>query len=140
MTPLVIDASVLIKLFIAEEESREATAATKTADALLAPDLLWAEVGNVLWKYVRRGNLSASEAQQITADMLQMPIEVVASRELVESALAIAVETNRTVYDCIYLALAIDRKCRLATADLRFANALASTPFSKHVRHITKLR
>ena len=48
MTRWVIDTSVLIKLFVDEEGSRQAVASIKPADELFAPDLIWAEVGNVL--------------------------------------------------------------------------------------------
>jgi predicted nucleic acid-binding protein len=44
------------------------------------------------------------------------------------------------VYDCLYLALALDRKCRLVTADARFVNALAVTPFARNLRHVSKVR
>jgi hypothetical protein len=59
---------------------------------------------------------------------------------LLAPALELAIATDRTVHDCMYLALAIDRKCRVVTADERFVDALSSTPFSKHIRHVTKLR
>ena len=43
-------------------------------------------------------------------------------------ALEIAMETDRTVYDSIYLALAISNQCQV-TADLRFYNSLKNTNF-----------
>ncbi len=136
MTRWVIDASVLIKLFINEQGSQEAAAAIKDADELLAPDLLWPEVGNVIWKYVRRGHLNAEDAEAIVSDMLQMPIETAESREFIEPALAIALSTGRTVYDSLYLALAIDRKSALLTADQKFAATLAKTPYAKSIRSV----
>jgi predicted nucleic acid-binding protein len=138
MSRWVIDASVLVKLFIEEDGSREAAATLKPNDVLLAPDLLWSEVGNILWKYVRRGDLSPEDAEQLLDDMLQMPIEITCAADVVESALRIAIETDRTVYDCLYLSVAIDRKCRLLTADERFVNSLAKTPFAKHIQHVAK--
>jgi hypothetical protein len=36
--------------------------------------------------------------------------------------------------------MAIDRKCRLITADERFVNALAGTPVAKHIRHVANGR
>jgi len=36
--------------------------------------------------------------------------------------------------------MAIDRKCRLITADERFVNALARTPFAKRIRHVANVR
>jgi predicted nucleic acid-binding protein len=37
---------------------------------------------------------------------------------------ALAIEHKRSVYDCEYLALALDGSCDLITADRRFYNAL----------------
>jgi predicted nucleic acid-binding protein len=134
MTRWVIDASVLVKLFIEEEGSSEAAALLKPTDELFAPDLLWAEVSNIIWKYARRGEVSAGDAKAIVADMLQMPIETESCRELTESALEIAIATNRTVYDALYLALAIDRQMQMLTADEKLANALSKTSYAGHIQ------
>ena len=42
-------------------------------------------------------------------------------------AVRLALALDRPVYDCMYLALAHRLGARMVTADLRFANALAST-------------
>lgn len=46
-----------------------------------------------------------------------------------QRALALAFENRRSVYECEYLALALDEGCDLITADERFYNAL-HTKFS----------
>lgn len=97
-------------------------------------------MANVAWKRFGRGELKGDEAAAIVDDLLRMPLTVVSSQTLVAPALQLAVATSRTVYDCLYLALAIDRKCKLVTADERFANALAGTAFGKHVRHLAAVR
>lgn len=134
MSAIVLDASVLIKLYINEAGSRRAVNAVKKADALLAPDLLWSEAGNILWKYVRRDELEADTAAPILRDMRQMPIAVTPSADLIEPALELAVQTDRTVYDSLYVALAVQAGAVLLTADQRLANALADGPLGKFVR------
>lgn len=52
---LVIDASVAIKWYVPEAGSQEASAILDRPETLLAPDLLAAEFGNVLWKKVSAG-------------------------------------------------------------------------------------
>lgn len=136
MSKLVLDASVLIKLYINEDGSRRAVNAVKHADALLAPDLLWAETGNILWKYARRGELDADAATAMLGDMLQMPIVVTASAELMPLALELAMQTDRTVYDCLYLALAVQTKGVMLTADERLVNALTGLPVGKFVKRL----
>jgi len=136
MKSCVIDASVLIKLYIEEKHSSAALRQVKAARQWIAPDLLWAEVGNVLWKYVRRDALTPAQADELLQDMLRMPIHVVPVSQVVEAAMIFAVQTDRTVYDCVYLATAIQSRSVMLTADQKLANALAGSDFEKHVRWI----
>ncbi len=140
MTMLVVDASVVAKWFFPEDYSTESRRLLSQDRALLAADLIWCEVGNIAWKRVRRGELESEEAAQVIADLIRMPLEITPTQGLLAPALEIAIATDRTVYDCIYLALAIDRDCRFVTADERLVNALAVTPFASHVRHVAKRR
>jgi len=47
---LVVDAGVVVKWYIPESGSDRAAALLETDRRLIAPDLLLAEVANVLWK------------------------------------------------------------------------------------------
>jgi len=134
MSAIVLDASVRIKLYRNEAGSRRAVNAVKKAEALLAPDLLWAEAGNILWKYARREELDADAAEAILREMLQMPVAVTPSMDLLPQAFEIATEYDRTVYDSLYLALAVRAEAVMLTADQRLANALADAPLGKLVR------
>ena len=140
MTTLVVDASVVAKWFFPEEHSAKARRLLSPGRALFAPDLVWSEVGSIAWKRVRRGEITKDEAAQLIADLIRLPLDTTPTQTLLAPALELAIATERTVYDCMYLALAIARKCRFVTADERFVNALSSTPFAKHIRHVTKLR
>jgi predicted nucleic acid-binding protein len=136
MSGAVIDASVLIKLYIDEAGSSAAERAVKNSDPLLAPDLLLPETANILWKYVRRGELSPTAANEILGDIMQLRLQITASQELVEPALRIAVETGRTVYESLYVALGVQAGTVLLTADERLANAIAATKYASHLRLI----
>lgn len=140
MTMLVVDASVVAKWFFPEKHSMEARRLLSARYELMAPDLVWSEVGNILWKRVGRGDITSHEAAEMASDLLRMPLSVRPTQSLLGASLEIALATQRTVYDCSYLALAIDQKCRLVTADQRFVNALDGTPFSKHIRFVARLR
>jgi predicted nucleic acid-binding protein len=59
------------------------------------------------------------------------PLTIHSSALLIEIALEIALA--RTVYDCLYLTLAIQQRCRLVTADRRFHQLLQRGPFASHV-------
>ncbi|MFO0792382.1 MAG: type II toxin-antitoxin system VapC family toxin, partial [Pirellulales bacterium] len=66
----------------------------------------------------------------------QMPIQYTPSRDLVEVALRLAIETKQTVNDALYLALAIQADSVLLTTDERLANSLASIPYAARVQPI----
>lgn len=136
MKPIVIDASVVIKLFFAEEHSVAAAACVKQAAALHAPDLLWSEIGNVIWKRHQRGTISAGDAVAMAKNILQLQVQIEQSHSLVPDALALATTLNSTVYDCLYLALAIRESLLFVSADLRFIRALSGTPVEKHIAWI----
>jgi predicted nucleic acid-binding protein len=93
---------------------------------LLAPDLFWPELGNILWKAVRQGRISRESAEEAIQGLEDRRIPTAASLPLLKDAFAIAAATGRTVYDAMYVALAIVSNAPLVTADERLANALAA--------------
>jgi len=93
---------------------------------LLAPDLLEAEIGNVLWKGVRRNRISQSEAQNSLRRFTALGIQVLPTSDLMGQALQIALACDRSFYDSLYVALAVATKTELITADERLVNALGS--------------
>ena len=130
---LVIDASVAIKWFIPEVHSESAQRLLSNSEAgLLAPDLIVPEFTNILWKKERRNEIRRSEALEILNALPSIGIAVHPSDSLVVSAFEIASKIDRSVYDCLYLALAVAHDCPLVTADRKFHTVIAETPFGKH--------
>ena len=124
MARLVVDASVAIK-WVVEEAGSEAAVGLLDGFTLSAPDLLMPECANILWKKVRRGELTPEEAA-LAAELLQRAaVELVPTRPLMPAALALAVRLDHPAYDCAYLALAIDRGHPFVTADERLARIVA---------------
>jgi len=93
---------------------------------LSVPDLLHIEVANVLWKAVRAGRCKATEARAALRILTSYGLPVTASATILEMALRIGIEYARTVYDSIYVALAVQSGRELVTADEKLANALAA--------------
>jgi predicted nucleic acid-binding protein len=113
---LVIDASIAVKWVVEESGTVEALTLRRTA-MLVAPDLLVVECANILWKKFQRREMSKEETL-LAARLLQgAEIELVPSRSLLEAASRIAIELDHPAYDCLYLALAIERDCRFVIAD-----------------------
>ncbi|MGH7256607.1 MAG: type II toxin-antitoxin system VapC family toxin, partial [Nitrospirales bacterium] len=124
MTRLVVDASVAVKWFIPENDAQAATRVLRKGHALLAPDLIWAEVGNVFWKKWRRDEIAHDEAHALLRDFRRFPLEITSSQSLLAVAWHIATQSRRSLYDSLYLALAETHACRVVTADRRLFNAL----------------
>ena len=133
MTPLVVDASVAVKWLLPEVHSPAARRILAVGQNLLAPDLLWAELGNVLWKRCRSGELTREETRDLLRDFRRLSVITVPVRDLVAEAMEIAVQFDRSVYDSLYLALAVTRECRLVTADRAFYSSLKRTPLAASV-------
>jgi predicted nucleic acid-binding protein len=93
---------------------------------LMAPDLFWAEVGNILWKSVRNGRISATSAKGAIMDLESLHLDAVPAGELLGDAFDIAAAFDRTVYDALYVALAIAADAPLVTADERLVMRLGS--------------
>lgn len=128
-----VDANVVAKWFVPENLSDEAVCLLDERHELASPDLLWPELGSVLWKKARSGQITGREVASIVHAMDQVPLTVFPSRLVLEGALEIALETGRSVYDCVYVALAVALECPLVTADERLVNAFAGGPFASHV-------
>ena len=130
MTRIVVDASVAIKWFLPEPHSLQALRLLEGERELLAPDLIWAELGNVLWKRWRQGELADENARTILRDLRRVPLLIHPAEEIAETAWSIASQFQRSFYDSLYLALAPSQSCSMVTADRRLWNAVASAiPF-----------
>lgn len=124
MSTLVIDASIAVKWVVQEPGSAEASALRSKA-RLIAPDLLVPECANILWKKVQRKEVSSDEAM-LAARLLQgVDIELSPMRPLLDATTGLAIALDHPAYDCVYLALAIEKGCQLVTADERLLRKLA---------------
>ncbi len=125
---IVVDASVVLKWFVPEAGSDAASRLLASGERLEAPDLLFAEIANAIWKKVLRGQLTRAESQLLVSDIEKIAVDTTPCRALASDAHAIALITSRSVYDSMYVALALRRDTRVITADERFFHALQSFP------------
>ncbi len=126
----VIDASVALKWFLTEEDSRGADALfdafLRSRAELLAPDVLLLEVANALWKQTALLKLLRSEeAVSIFHDFITLPLNLQPSNPLASLALNLAVKFQHPVYDMLYCALAIENDCEFVTADTVLVSRLS---------------
>ncbi len=130
MSAIVIDASVAVKWFLPEPHAHLARRVLNSRRELLAPDLIWAEVGNAIWKRCQRAELTADLAHQIVRDFRRFPLQTYEAKALLEPAWIIAGQCRINIYDGLYLALAVSHNCKLVTADRPFYDAMKTGPFA----------
>jgi len=131
LTQAVVDSSVVVKWFFPEPSRPEALRLLQLyRDAkivLLAPSLLITEVCNVCCKKVRRGSATASVAKTAYRFLETFSPVLVEERGLMHEAMTLALTTGQSIYDCLYLTLALRRGCDLITADQKFHAAVRPT-------------
>lgn len=130
MTILAIDASIAMKWVLREEDSETAANLLQT-NSLIAPSFLQLECANALWASARRKIISHPQAEAGLKWIMTAPVRWTEIRPCLEDAASIAVELDRTVYDSLYLAVAISEGASLVTADDRFAAAVKA-----HARYL----
>jgi predicted nucleic acid-binding protein len=133
VTSFVLDASVAAKWMLPAKAELLRPEAYRLLDAygagdinLVVPDIFWAECGNIVWKAVRQQRFGRDEAEIAILSMMNRSIPTVSSATLLPKAVSIAFDFGRSVYDCLYVALAVRSRIQLITADERLANALAA--------------
>ena len=135
---MIIDASVATKWFLPEEDSERALSLI-AAGPLRAPALILTEVGNAIWKKLRRKELHEQlDTLARHADLSQV-IDIVetGSGALVTRALELAFALDHPIYDCMYLALAESDGDVLITADDAFRRKVEQTGMARHVRALS---
>jgi predicted nucleic acid-binding protein len=130
---LVVDASVAVKWFLPSHREPFSDKAMSVKQRLAAgqlrivvPDLFWAETANVFWKAIRQKRWNAASATTALASLQEADLSTVSSLSILDRAFEIATFYDQSLRDCLYVALAVDAKTQLITADEKLANALAA--------------
>ncbi len=141
---LVIDASVLIKFYVPEILSDRAEQLLANVDdgdvEVSAPDLIYPEAGNIIWKKHRLRELTRNEAEEIIAALLSLPIKIEATKPLIPLAVDIATAYGITVYDALYVSLARVYDTTIITADRKLVEALAKTDLKDSITWLGSYR
>ena len=90
---------------------------------LIVPDFFWIEVTNLLWKAIRTGRCARATAEMALSALRRHGIPTLPALPLLDSALDKAIVYGRSVYDSIYVALALETGGKLVTADEKLVNA-----------------
>jgi predicted nucleic acid-binding protein len=120
---VVVDASVAIKWLVPEQNWAVARRLLET-HALIAPQLILAECSNILWKKLRRGELTRSEVVTAAEKIVGLEVGLESLQDLMAPATELSVYLDHPAYDCFYLALALVENSPLVTADERLLRVL----------------
>jgi predicted nucleic acid-binding protein len=133
----VVDANVVLKLFLKQDGSEQADALFSLLDAgaqarFFVPDLFYAECANAFAQYARLTRYTAKEAQEDMAELRALVLHVVPTADLAAHALDIALKHRVSGYDACYVALANHIKAPLITADEKLVRSLAGKGYPVH--------
>ena len=119
---LVIDASAVANWLMPDESTVDLKALAASHQDLSAPFSLWSEVRNALIVGERRGRLPVGATDRMLArlDQLNLTLDITPSSP---NVLAIARKHNLTVYDALYLDLALRKSAALASLDAALLRA-----------------
>lgn len=132
----VLDASVSVKWYIPEIYEQEATRLLKGGHRIHVPELVLPEFSNIIWKKVRRGEITGDEGERIVTALARQRWTIHPHKRIIKSAYTGAEATGQTVYDWTYLALAISLSCEFVTADEKFYRTLGTTSFKTNLKWI----
>lgn len=119
---IVPDASAVLEMLLRTPAASAVEARTLRADETLhAPHLLDVEVGQVLRRYARTGEVSDERAGQALADLADLPLVRYPHDLLLTRVWEL--RHNLTAYDAVYVALAELLGAPLVTRDARLAMA-----------------
>ena len=121
----VIDANIAAALFINLAYSSKARNALAGASSIVAPDLIFPELANTIWKLTTAKHIEMAFGMEVLEALDSLFTEVVPGRDIATAALNLAVKLNHPAYDCFYLVLSIERSARFYTADRRLAEAVS---------------
>lgn len=122
---VIIDASAVIRAVVngSPEAMGWLDRAARQEVTAVAPDHVHAEIGNALRRLIRAGQIDADRADERLSYALDLPLAIFPGRLVARQALALSIARNISLYDALYLALALGYDAPLVTADRRLAAA-----------------
>ncbi|MCH8838044.1 MAG: type II toxin-antitoxin system VapC family toxin [Candidatus Marinimicrobia bacterium] len=122
MAVLVLDVNVIAGYLLGAGADREELSAFLLGPFdFIAPDIWRPELGNTLWKYIQKREITLDEAVALFQRAEPLVSDTISSRGLWQLALLLAAQNNHPVYDCLFIALAVLEDTMLVSYDRRLA-------------------
>lgn len=120
-----VDANIVIQRVVSNAAKDVWETWAGSGVRLIAPTLLYYEVTNGLYRYLKAGIFSLETVEKTLRAAMALPIELVDEPDLHQRAKDLAAKYNLpAVYDAHYLAVAERFEVELWTADVRLFNAM----------------
>ncbi len=135
---VVIDSGVFASVIVKDEFYEDCKKYMLTKKSTL--DLAFAEAGNVIWKHVKMGRIKPEDAIK-RAEVLKRLVntsKIYKAEDFLIDAIKLAVEYNLTIYDALFVALAIKLNDKLTTTDRKLYEKLENTKISNVIMCIIK--
>ncbi|BAU15980.1 PilT domain-containing protein (plasmid) [Leptolyngbya sp. NIES-3755] len=127
---MVIDTMVFAyALLRVENQYEQAISALETAEQIIVPDSLFAELGNVVWQWIQFRQLPIETGLEVLEDAEALIDKIVPTAQIRDRSLELAVRANHSFYDALFVAAAIQEQVQVITFDRKFA-----AKFSEQVR------
>src|ERR1035437_1469799 len=119
----VVDCSVAAKWVLPEPDRAAALRLLERFESgevsLIAPDLIHVEFASLLAKRHRRKQISQEQAREAFHLLAQCPVRLFATPQQLPGALDLSLQHQLSLWDCVYLGLALERDCAFLTAAQR---------------------
>ena len=134
---LVLDANVAVKLVCIEPGYQATLDRLQSEAKLVAPDWVMIESGHAIRRKSLGGEFDGLEAQRLLGLLPGFFEALYRDGQLYEAAMALSFELEHWIYDCMYLACALEVGAPLLTADRKFWNAAKRGGYADVVELLT---
>lgn len=97
----------------------------KHADTVSAPGLFISEASNTAWKYHKIQQVAPEKCQRMASRAISLLDKLIEAKQIWPKALELAIQHNITVYDAMYLAVALEEQSELLSLDRRLMEVWA---------------
>lgn len=115
---VVVDASAAVRAVMGP--GSRLTGIFEEPNWIIAPDLIVAEVCSAFRKYVRSRIMTIRQAESFATRAIGLIDEIQPMRVLASDVMRLAGQTDSSIYDLFYLALAQRANAAVLTADMAF--------------------
>jgi len=124
----IVDTNVIAyRLLGVQEFAAETERFWQVVGGASAPAIWEAEIANVIWMAVRRGVLEEIDADRRLRSAAGLGVHSIRTRSLWQGALLRAIRSNVSVYDTLFVELAIRERLPLATFDRKLLETFPET-------------